>query len=270
MPIPRRHAFSLIELLVVIAIIGVVLSLLLPALTGAMARARELKCLAGMQQMAEAFNVYAGDHKSWLPQMPVPSGLAPLDNQHMYGGLAGLFSLQQTGDGTHTGFSPATPGAYANGHDIPLMAPYLTSLGALTCPVDREDRWYGFPYAHSPALSYAAATPIRPSSCNRQQDVAAYNISYLYPIGLKLSGRTPHRLWADETNGPDLPGYAWYGDGSGNWTATPNSTAAGATSAGFYAPVDNHREGGGNVAYDDGSARFQRGAAFSPATPVID
>jgi prepilin-type N-terminal cleavage/methylation domain-containing protein len=53
----RRHAFSLIELLVVIAIIGVVLSLFLPALTGAISRARELKCLAGMQQMAEALNV---------------------------------------------------------------------------------------------------------------------------------------------------------------------------------------------------------------------
>lgn len=253
-----RKAFSLIELLVVITIIAILVALLLPGLSGAMARARQIRCLSNCQQAAEALSAYAGEYRGTFPMMPVPAALSVKSNQHIYGGLAGLFSLEQRGDDGHVGYG-AIPGggAYSNGEREPLMRKYVTSLGALTCPSDREDRYYGNPYSPTNATSYANAVAIRPTPCAKDQDVVTYNLSYVYFTGQTNTGNFAVALWADECNGPDLYELAWYGDGTtptGGTTA--NSAAAGAAGVGSYSKVDNHGVGGGNVAYSDGSGRF--------------
>ncbi|MBX3376429.1 MAG: type II secretion system protein [Phycisphaeraceae bacterium] len=249
-----RRAFSLIELLVVIAIIGVLVALLLPALSGAADRARQAKCMAHGQQAALALSAYAGDNRSVLPTVPVPAGLPVVANQHRYGGLAGFFSLQQQGDGTNVGF---TGGAYSNGSDIPVLRSYFSHTGVLRCPSDKEDRYYGMPHGPGGNTSYAAARAMRPEAPGREEDVVSYNISYVYFTGRTLTSLRVEAVWADETNGPDIDDLAWYGPGYPG-QATVNSAAAGAAGAGWYAPVDNHRAEGGHIAATDGSVRWHK------------
>ena len=64
---PRR-GFTLIELLVVIAIIGVLASLLLPALVGAKERTRRAACKNAQRQLILALHLYADDNLQNLPR----------------------------------------------------------------------------------------------------------------------------------------------------------------------------------------------------------
>lgn len=65
----RLGAFTLVELLVVIAIIGILIALLMPALSRARQAAQRVTCASNMRQAGIAFNVYMTDHKLWLPIM---------------------------------------------------------------------------------------------------------------------------------------------------------------------------------------------------------
>jgi prepilin-type N-terminal cleavage/methylation domain-containing protein len=65
-----RRAFTLIELLVVIAIIGILVALLFPALNGAINKARRVKALAEVKNIALALQKYNQEYASWPNTTP--------------------------------------------------------------------------------------------------------------------------------------------------------------------------------------------------------
>jgi prepilin-type N-terminal cleavage/methylation domain-containing protein/prepilin-type processing-associated H-X9-DG protein len=68
-----RVGFTLLELLVVMAIIGVLATLLLPALNRARAKAEAIICVSNLRQWGLATQLYATDHNDRLPPEGSPN-----------------------------------------------------------------------------------------------------------------------------------------------------------------------------------------------------
>lgn len=59
--------FTLVELLIVVAVIGILVSLLLPALKSARDKAKEIGCANNLKQQSVGLLNYANDFNGWLP-----------------------------------------------------------------------------------------------------------------------------------------------------------------------------------------------------------
>ena len=73
----KNSRFTLIELLVVIAIIGILASMLLPALSMAKEKAREISCMSNQRQIGTLFQLYCNDFDSYLPFTGTSIGTYP-------------------------------------------------------------------------------------------------------------------------------------------------------------------------------------------------
>jgi len=127
----RAKGFTLVELLVVIAIIGMLASLLMPALQTAKAKAQGAKCVSNLSQIGNAVQQYIADP----------------DNGGKYPSIY------------HVTTSNAVVGANANAaggasllQPLQCLSNYGVTMALLTCPSDRHpDPTYGS-YMWSPVI----------------------------------------------------------------------------------------------------------------------
>ena len=126
-----RGGFTLIELLVVIAIIAILAAMLLPALSKAKMRAKNITCMNNFSQLQKATFMYTADFADFYPPNPDNAYDQPYDNWV---------------SGNQTGWMPSvTSGGNADaGRDdflrdprYSLLANYIGgSIGVFKCPVD--------------------------------------------------------------------------------------------------------------------------------------
>jgi prepilin-type N-terminal cleavage/methylation domain-containing protein len=146
-----RSGFTLIELLVVIAIIGILVSLLLPAVQAAREAARRTQCANNLKQVGLAVLQYEVPFKV-LPAgcKPSPKGgwghswgaaiLPYLENMNVYAKFD--FDGSKSTNGTqHTGlvYGPNSANIVANVYNGNLLSGVMISSYA--CPSSNVDRW---------------------------------------------------------------------------------------------------------------------------------
>ncbi len=66
-----QKGFTLVALLVIVAVLAILAAMLLPALTGAHTRSRQIQCVNNLKQIGLSFRLWEGDNGDKLP-MDVP------------------------------------------------------------------------------------------------------------------------------------------------------------------------------------------------------
>lgn len=163
----RRSGFTLIELLVVVAIIGLLISILLPALSRAKEQGRIGVCLSNERQLGTAANAYMLDNVDFLWAVPFgyqtrqwrfPFGLA---TEFIYGGGMPDKTFQDYNNAGVGGIGPINPGNSSNPADVNAIPPRFRPVNRYVDPGVSWDQGARDPRigANNPRTALPADTP---------------------------------------------------------------------------------------------------------------
>ncbi len=298
----RTGGFTLIELLVVIAIIGVLASILLPALSRAREAARRAACQSNLKQLALVLKMYSGENRRF----------PAIDLDDAFGTVANLAAAGCENGDDNLNFMFAFESVYPE---------YLTDPQVLICPSNPlatdEDRlgvvrdagtgtclWTG--YVSNPHGSYLyhgytmdRVGPSDPTAMIMSPAGPTTGPGQLFVIAshfLPYRDRNPHNDHLADKDAQAMP--AWRGLGFGNGGSDTvhrlregierflvtdiNNPAASARSQSAVPVIwdlvsadaargayFNHIPGGANVLYLDGHVEFVRYPGKFPAHAAV-
>ena len=162
-----REAFTLLEILVVISIIMILASLLLPTLSSAKSKGKQVACINNLKQLGLGFQMYGADNEGRLPEN-TPAGRG--SNSWVMG------NMKYTQDATNLTLIKQSK-----------LFPYANHIGAYHCPADSSktgilQRVRSYSMNGWMGSRYMEATPAGYRTFVRENELAAARPSLLWVL----------------------------------------------------------------------------------------